>query len=128
MSVRAVLDRRPNIRGLLLQDYAEAFSSLRKAEGIGPHWAQRTSQSNWNAGSADRLPPGSRAEGRPAGRAAGLVAIGSKPVTAFHTSDHSIPAASAEGFTSFHVPYLPEFQAFGVRPAGISFDIHEKAL
>jgi hypothetical protein len=30
-----VLDRWPNFRDLLLQDHDEAFSSLRKAEGIG---------------------------------------------------------------------------------------------
>ena len=35
VSVRPVLDRWPNFRDLLLQDYDEAFSSLRKAEGIG---------------------------------------------------------------------------------------------
>jgi hypothetical protein len=34
-SVRPVLDRWPNFRELLLQDYDEAFTSLRKAEGIG---------------------------------------------------------------------------------------------
>ncbi len=35
VSVRPVLDRWPNFRELLLQDYDEAFTSLRKAEGIG---------------------------------------------------------------------------------------------
>lgn len=35
VSVRPVLDRWPNFRDLLLQDYDEAFTSLRKAEGIG---------------------------------------------------------------------------------------------
>jgi putative transposase len=30
-----VLDRCPSFRELLLQDYDEAFTSLRKAEGIG---------------------------------------------------------------------------------------------
>ena len=35
VSVRPVLDRWPNFRDLLLQDYDEAFSSLRNAEGIG---------------------------------------------------------------------------------------------
>jgi putative transposase len=35
VSVRAVLDRWPNFRELLLQDNDEAFTSLRKAEGIG---------------------------------------------------------------------------------------------
>ena len=34
-SVRLVLDRWPNFRDLPLQDYDEAFTSLRKAEGIG---------------------------------------------------------------------------------------------
>jgi hypothetical protein len=43
VSVRPVLDRWPNFRDLLLQDYDEAFTSLRKAEGIGGRWAQRTS-------------------------------------------------------------------------------------
>jgi putative transposase len=33
--VRPVLDRRPNVRDLLLGDYEENFTSLRKAEGIG---------------------------------------------------------------------------------------------
>jgi putative transposase len=33
--VRPVLDRWPNFRDLLLQDYDEAFTSLRNAEGIG---------------------------------------------------------------------------------------------
>jgi putative transposase len=35
VSVRPVLGRWPNFRDLLLQDYDEAFTSLRKAEGIG---------------------------------------------------------------------------------------------
>jgi hypothetical protein len=35
VSVRPVLDRWPNFTDLLLQDYGEAFTSLRKAEGIG---------------------------------------------------------------------------------------------
>jgi putative transposase len=35
VSVRAVPDRWPNFRELLLQDYDEAFTSLRKAESIG---------------------------------------------------------------------------------------------
>ena len=35
MSVRPVLDRWPNFRDLLLQDYDEAFTSLRNAAGIG---------------------------------------------------------------------------------------------
>ena len=35
MSVRPVLDRWPNFRELLLQNYDDAFTSLRKAEGIG---------------------------------------------------------------------------------------------
>jgi len=35
VSVRPVLDRWPNFRELLLEDYDGAFSSLRKAEGIG---------------------------------------------------------------------------------------------
>jgi putative transposase len=35
VSVRPLLDRWPNFRDLLLQDYEEAFRSLRKAEGIG---------------------------------------------------------------------------------------------
>jgi putative transposase len=35
VSVRPVLDRWPNFRDLLLQDYDEAFTSLRNAEGIG---------------------------------------------------------------------------------------------
>ena len=36
VSVRPVLDRWPNFRELLLQDYDDALTSLRKAEGIGP--------------------------------------------------------------------------------------------
>ena len=35
VSVRPVLDRRPNFRDLLLEDYKEDFTRLRKAEGIG---------------------------------------------------------------------------------------------
>jgi putative transposase len=35
VSVRPVLDRWPNFRDLLLQDHDEAFTSLRRAEGIG---------------------------------------------------------------------------------------------
>ena len=35
MSVRPVLDRWPNFRDLLLEDYEEKFTSLREAEGIG---------------------------------------------------------------------------------------------
>jgi putative transposase len=35
VSVCPVLDRWANFRDLLLQDYDEAFTSLRKAEGIG---------------------------------------------------------------------------------------------
>jgi len=35
VSVRPVHDRWPNFRDLLLQDYDEAFTSLRKAEGNG---------------------------------------------------------------------------------------------
>ena len=36
VSVRPVLDRWPNFRESLLQDYDDALTSLRKAEGIGP--------------------------------------------------------------------------------------------
>ena len=43
VSVGPVLDRWPNFRELLLQDYDEAFTSLRKAEGIGPPRGTRTS-------------------------------------------------------------------------------------
>ena len=35
VSVRPVLDRWPNFRDLLLEDYEEKFTSLREAEGIG---------------------------------------------------------------------------------------------
>ena len=35
MSVRPVLDRWPNCRDLLLEDYEEEFTALREAEGIG---------------------------------------------------------------------------------------------
>jgi putative transposase len=35
VSVRPVLDRWPNFRDLLLEDYEEDFTSLRKTEGIG---------------------------------------------------------------------------------------------
>src|ERR1700728_5278415 len=35
VSVGPVLDRWPNFRDLLLEDYEEKFTSLREAEGIG---------------------------------------------------------------------------------------------
>jgi putative transposase len=35
VSVRPVLDRWPNFRDWLLEDYEEKFTSLREAEGIG---------------------------------------------------------------------------------------------
>jgi putative transposase len=35
VSVRPLLDRWPNFRDLLLDDYEEDFTSLRKAQGIG---------------------------------------------------------------------------------------------
>jgi putative transposase len=38
--VRPVLGRSPNFRDLLLQDHDETFTSLRRAERIGAHWAQ----------------------------------------------------------------------------------------
>ena len=79
VSVRPVLDRWPNFRDLLLQDYDEAFSSLRKAEGIGRPLgtADFVIELETPARQTD-CPPGPREEGNgdPGRRAVEIAAIG----------------------------------------------------
>ena len=43
VSVRPVLNRWPNFPDLLLEEFEEDFTSLRKAEALGARWARRTS-------------------------------------------------------------------------------------
>ena len=77
VSVRPVLDRWPNFRDLLLQDYDEAFTSLRKAEGIAPTGHSGLRNRTGTPARPTDCPLGPRAEGRSktAGRAAEFAAI-----------------------------------------------------